>query len=67
MKLGDLPKNVSKPDFEYKSVPHIQSNAKVIQKPSETITAPLQTNKKHVFSFTIITLLYYDFFLSFLV
>ena len=39
--LKNIAKNDSKLDFEYKSVPQIQSNAKVTQKPSEITTAPL--------------------------
>ena len=39
--MGRFAKNDSKLDFEYKSVLHIQSNAKLTQKPSEITTAPL--------------------------
>ena len=39
--IGGFAKNDSKLDFEYKSVPQIQSNAKVTQKPSEITTALL--------------------------
>ena len=38
---GGFDKSDSKLDFEYKSVPQIQSNAKVAQKPSEITIAPL--------------------------
>ena len=38
--IGKIIKNDSKLDFEYKSIPQIQSNAKLIQKASEITTIP---------------------------
>ena len=52
--LGKIAKNDSKLDFEYKSVPQIQSNAKVTYKASEITITSLLLNKKYVLSFTIL-------------
>ena len=40
--IGNITKNDSKFNFEYKNVPQIQSNAKLIQKTSEITTTPLE-------------------------
>ena len=50
--MGKLQKqNESKFDFEYKSVPQIQSNAKITQKASEITTTSLWLNKKTCIKF----------------
>ena len=43
--LKNIAKNDSKLDFEYKSVPQIQSNAKVTQKPSKITTVSYEQRK----------------------